>query len=127
MNYRKGLLDMIAQKLDGKDLAATVRAEVALKVKERVQAGKRAPGLAAVLVGSDPASAVYVRNKHKACQEAGLASWIHQLPAETTQSQLLELISGLNSAPEVHGILVQLPLPKQIKEDAIIRAVMPAK
>jgi methylenetetrahydrofolate dehydrogenase (NADP+)/methenyltetrahydrofolate cyclohydrolase len=70
---------------------------------------------------------VYVRNKHKACQEAGLASWVHQLPADTTQTQLLDLITTLNVAPEVHGILVQLPLPSQIQEDAVIRAVTPAK
>jgi methylenetetrahydrofolate dehydrogenase (NADP+)/methenyltetrahydrofolate cyclohydrolase len=118
---------MTARKLDGKALASIVRAEVAATVADRVRAGKRPPGLAAVLVGADPASAVYVRNKHKACQEAGLASWVHQLPAETTQAQLLELIARLNESPQVHGILVQLPLPRQIQEDAVIRAVIPAK
>lgn len=118
---------MSARKLDGKLLGATLRAEVAATVAERIRRGKHPPGLAAVLVGDNPASAVYVRNKHKACQEAGLASWIHQLPADTTQSQLLDLIARLNAAPEVHGILVQLPLPKQIHEDAVIRAVNPAK
>lgn len=118
---------MSARKLDGKSLAATIRAEVASIVSDRLKLGKRPPGLAAVLVGDDPASAVYVRNKHKACQEAGLATWVHQLPVDTTQAQLLELISKLNSAPEVHGILVQLPLPKQIRDDAIVRAVIPAK
>jgi len=118
---------MTARKLDGKALATTLRAEVAATVAERTRLGKRPPGLAAVLVGGDPASAVYVRNKHKACQEAGLASWIHQLPADTSQQQLLELIAQLNASPEVHGILVQLPLPKQIQDDAIIRAVIPAK
>lgn len=118
---------MPAKKLDGKALAATLRAEVASGVSNRIQLGKRPPGLAAVLVGDNPASAVYVRNKHKACQEAGLDSWVHQLPAETTQDQLLDLIASLNAAPEVHGILVQLPLPGQILEAAIIRAVSPAK
>ena len=118
---------MTARKLDGKALAATIRSEVAGTVAERLSKGKRPPGLAAVLVGDDPASAVYVRNKHKACQDAGLASWVHQLPSDTTQSQLLDLIAKLNSDPEVHGILVQLPLPKQIQDDAIIRAIKPAK
>ena len=118
---------MTAKKLDGKTLAATLRAEVANSVSHRLQHGKRPPGLAAVLVGDNPASAVYVRNKHKACQEAGLASWVHQLPAETTEAQLLDLIASLNASPEVHGILVQLPLPAHIQEGAIIRAVTPAK
>jgi methylenetetrahydrofolate dehydrogenase (NADP+)/methenyltetrahydrofolate cyclohydrolase len=118
---------MTARKLDGKSLAATIRAEVAVTVAERLRQGKRPSGLAAVLVGDDPASAVYVRNKHKACQDAGLASWVHQLPGDTTQAQLLELIAGLNAAPEVHGILVQLPLPRQIQEDAVIRSVIPSK
>lgn len=118
---------MTARKLDGKALAATMRAEIATRVAERTRRGKLPPGLAAVLVGEDPASQVYVRNKHKACQDAGLASWVHNLPAETTQVRLLELIKKLNTDPQVHGILVQLPLPKQISEDAIIRTVTPAK
>jgi methylenetetrahydrofolate dehydrogenase (NADP+)/methenyltetrahydrofolate cyclohydrolase len=118
---------MPAQRLDGKALAQTMRTEVAAKVAERTAAGKRPPGLAAVLVGDNPASQVYVRNKHKACQDAGLASWVHTLPADTTQSQLLAFIERLNADPQVHGILVQLPLPKQIEEAAVIRAVSPAK
>ncbi len=118
---------MTARKLDGKALAATMRAELAARVAERTRLGKRPPGLAAVLVGDDPASQVYVRNKHKACQDAGLASWVHNLPAGAAQSQLLELVGKLNTDPQVHGILVQLPLPKQINEDAVIRAVIPAK
>src|ERR1051325_5675258 len=118
---------MPARKLDGKALAATIRAEIAAKVAERTAAGKRPPGLAAVLVGDNPASHVYVRNKHKACHDAGLASWVHTLPADTTQSKLLDLVEKMNADPAVHGILVQLPLPKQIAEDAIIRAVIPAK
>ena len=92
---------MSARKLDGKSLAATLRAEVAAGVAERIRLGKRPPGLVAILVGDNPASAVYVRNKYKACQEAGLASWIHQLPTDTTQNQLLNLINTLNTAPEV--------------------------
>jgi methylenetetrahydrofolate dehydrogenase (NADP+)/methenyltetrahydrofolate cyclohydrolase len=118
---------MTARKLDGKALAATMRSEVAARAAERAHAGKRPPGLGAVLVGDNPASQVYVRNKHKACVDAGLASWVHTLPADTTQSQLLDLIAKLNTDPAVHGILVQLPLPKQIDEDAVIRAVSPAK
>lgn len=118
---------MPALRLDGKALAATMRSEVAAKVAERARAGKRPPGLAAVLVGDNPASQIYVRNKHKACTEAGLASWVHTLPGDTTQLQLLDHLAKLNTDPAVHGILVQLPLPKQIDEDAIIRAVTPAK
>jgi methylenetetrahydrofolate dehydrogenase (NADP+)/methenyltetrahydrofolate cyclohydrolase len=114
-------------KLDGKALAATTRSEIAARVAERTASGKRPPGLAAVLVGDNPASHVYVRNKHKACADVGLASWVHNLPADTSQSQLLQLIGDLNGNPDVHGILVQLPLPKQIDEDAVIRAVSPAK
>jgi methylenetetrahydrofolate dehydrogenase (NADP+)/methenyltetrahydrofolate cyclohydrolase len=118
---------MTARKLDGKALAAAMRAEVAARVAERAGRGKRPPGLAAVLVGDNPASHVYVRNKHKACRDAGLASWVHTLPADTTQAQLLDFVGKLNADPLVHGILVQLPLPKQIDEAAVIRAVAPAK
>ena len=118
---------MTATRLDGKALGQTIRAEVAAKVAARAAAGKRAPGLAAVIVGDNPASHVYVRNKHKACQDAGLATWVHTLPADTTQAQLLDLVARLNADPAVHGILVQLPLPKQIDEDAVLRAVAPAK
>jgi methylenetetrahydrofolate dehydrogenase (NADP+) / methenyltetrahydrofolate cyclohydrolase len=118
---------MPAQRLDGKALAATMRGEIASRVAARIQAGKRPPGLAAVLVGDDPASQTYVRNKHKACQDAGLASTIHRLPSSTTQAQLLALVAQLNDDPAVHGILVQLPLPTQIDEGAVIRAVSPAK
>lgn len=118
---------MPATRLDGKALAATMRAEIAARVAERGAAGRRPPGLAAVLVGDNPASQVYVRNKHKACQDAGFASWVHTLPATTTQAELLDHVGKLNADPAVHGILVQLPLPKQIDEDAVIRAVTPAK
>ena len=79
-----------------------------------------------MLVGDNPASHVYVRNKHKACADAGLASWVHNLPADTSQPQLLDLVDKLNADPQVHGILVQLPLPKQIDE-AVIRRHFPAK
>ncbi|MFO0801295.1 MAG: bifunctional 5,10-methylenetetrahydrofolate dehydrogenase/5,10-methenyltetrahydrofolate cyclohydrolase [Gemmataceae bacterium] len=118
---------MTATRLDGKALGQTMRAEVAAKVAARVAAGKTRPGLAAVIVGDNPASHVYVRNKHKACTDAGLATWVHTLPATTTQAELLALVARLNADPAVHGILVQLPLPKQIDEDAVLRAVTPAK
>ena len=118
---------MTARRLNGKELAKTIRAEVSAKVAERTRKGQRPPGLAAVLVGDNPASHVYVRNKHKACADAGLASWVHNLPAETTQAQLLDMVAKLDADPQVHGILVQLPLPKQIDENAVIRAISPAK
>lgn len=118
---------MPARSLDGKALAATMRSEIAAQVAVRVAAGKPAPGLAAVIVGDNPASHVYVRNKHKACREAGLATWVHTRPQDTTQPALLSLVAELNENPAVHGILVQLPLPKQISEDAVIRAISPAK
>ncbi|MBX9581312.1 MAG: bifunctional 5,10-methylenetetrahydrofolate dehydrogenase/5,10-methenyltetrahydrofolate cyclohydrolase, partial [Gemmataceae bacterium] len=108
-------------------LATGRRAGGAAGAAPRAAAGKRPPGLAAVLVGDNPASQVYVRNKHKACQDAGLASTVHTLPADTTQARLLGLVDELNADPAVHGILVQLPLPEQIDEDAVIRAVTPAK
>lgn len=118
---------MSAQLLDGKKLAQTMEAEIAAGVEAFVQATGTRPGLAAVLTGDNPASQVYVRNKRKACDRVGMASWLHHLPADTTQAQLLDLVARLNADPAVHGILVQLPLPKQIKEEAIIRAVAPAK
>ncbi len=118
---------MPATRLDGKALGQTLRAELAAAVAGRTAAGKRPPGLAAVLVGDNPASHVYVRNKQKACAEAGLASWLHHLPADTTQEQLLALVEKLNDDASVHGILVQLPLPKQIDEGAVLRAVRPSK
>lgn len=122
-----GVEHMPAQRLDGKALAATMRGELAARVAARAKDGKRPPGLAAVLVGDDPASQGYVKSKHRACQDCGLASTVHTLSATTTQAQLLDLVERLNADPTVHGILVQLPLPKQIEKDAIIRAVVPAK
>src|SRR5215470_9596491 len=118
---------MPAALLDGKALAQTMRAEISARAGEFARLHGRKPGLAAVLVGDNPASEVYVRNKRKACQDVGLESWLHRLPQTTTQSELLDLVVRLNTDPAVHGILVQLPLPKQIREDAVIRAVSPAK
>jgi methylenetetrahydrofolate dehydrogenase (NADP+)/methenyltetrahydrofolate cyclohydrolase len=118
---------MPAQRLDGKALAATTRGEIAARVAARAAAGKRPPGLAAVLVGEDRASQSYVALKHRTFQAAGCASTVHALPAESTQPELLALVARLNADPAVHGILVQLPLPKGIDESAVIRAVAPAK
>lgn len=118
---------MSATLLDGKKLAETMRAEIALDAAAFAQRYGFAPGLAAVLVGDDPASQVYVRNKRTACEKTGLTSWLHALPQETTQQQLLALIDQLNSDPKVHGILVQLPLPPQIDEAVVLPAVTPLK
>jgi methylenetetrahydrofolate dehydrogenase (NADP+)/methenyltetrahydrofolate cyclohydrolase len=118
---------MPATLLDGKALAQTMQADTAEGVRRFVQVRGFPPGLAAVLVGDDPASHIYVRNKRRACEKAGLASWLHHLPVTTSQADLLELVGQLNSDPKVHGILVQLPLPRQIEESAIIRAVTPMK
>jgi methylenetetrahydrofolate dehydrogenase (NADP+)/methenyltetrahydrofolate cyclohydrolase len=113
--------------LDGKKLAETMQAEVAAGVAERVAAGRRPPGLATVLVGEDAASQVYVRNKRRACDKAGMVSVHHDLPATTGQAELLTVVSRLNADPAVHGILVQLPLPRGIDESAVIRAIDPLK
>jgi methylenetetrahydrofolate dehydrogenase (NADP+) / methenyltetrahydrofolate cyclohydrolase len=118
---------MPAALIDGKQLAQTMQAEIATDVAALVGAKGVRPGLAAVLVGDDPASQVYVRNKRQACERVGMASWLHQLPAQTTQAEMLDLVARLNADPAVHGILVQLPLPKQIEEAAVVRAVSPAK
>jgi methylenetetrahydrofolate dehydrogenase (NADP+)/methenyltetrahydrofolate cyclohydrolase len=92
-----------------------------------VAAAGRRPGLAAVLVGDNPASEIYVRNKRKACEDAGIASWLHRLPATAAQHDLLDLVGQLNRDPAVSGILVQLPLPKHMDESAVIQAVNPLK
>ncbi len=113
--------------LNGTALAAEVRAEVAAGVSEMRQQRDVTPGLAAVLVGDDPASAIYVRNKGRACAEAGIFSETFHLPADTSQERLLELIAQLNADARFHGILTQLPLPSHIDEDTVIEAVSPAK
>src|SRR5947209_17521932 len=118
---------MPAKILDGKALAQTMQAEIAARVAAQLASGGPKPGLSAVQVGDNPASATYVRNKIKACEKAGIASFHHHLPADTSQVELLKLIDTLNVDPEVHGILVQLPLPKQIDEATIISSVAPAK
>jgi len=105
--------------IDGKALADSIRIEIAADVAQRIAAGKRPPGLTVILVGADPASAVYVRNKKLACEKAGLNSEIIELPAETQETDLLNRIDRLNANDSVDGILVQLPLPKHIDEELI--------
>jgi methylenetetrahydrofolate dehydrogenase (NADP+)/methenyltetrahydrofolate cyclohydrolase len=117
----------MATVLDGKKLAQEMQAEIAAEVAALVRERGVRPGLAAVLVGDNAASKLYVGNKRKACEKVGLASWLHALPAETMQAQLLEVVGRLNADARVHGILVQLPLPPQINEAAVIQAVAPAK
>jgi methylenetetrahydrofolate dehydrogenase (NADP+)/methenyltetrahydrofolate cyclohydrolase len=118
---------MAAAVIDGKAFAQGLRGRVA-DAAGRFQAETgRAPGLAVVLVGEDPASSVYVRSKGKACQEAGMTSIEHRLAETTTQAELIALVEALNADPNVDGILVQLPLPKQIDDKAVIAAIDPAK
>jgi methylenetetrahydrofolate dehydrogenase (NADP+)/methenyltetrahydrofolate cyclohydrolase len=113
--------------IDGKSAAARVRDEVRVAIAERSARGLRAPGLATVLVGADPASHVYVKNKRTSAEEVGIRSLHHELPAETTTAALLQLVQTLNRDPDVDGILVQLPLPKHIDEHAILVAIAPEK
>jgi methylenetetrahydrofolate dehydrogenase (NADP+) / methenyltetrahydrofolate cyclohydrolase len=117
---------MSARILDGTAIAKTIRQEVAAEVS-RLRSRGRKPGLAAVLVGENPASAVYVRAKGKACEEAGMHSVIIRLPAETPEAELLATVDGLNTDPEINGILVQLPLPKHINSEKVLRRIDPSK
>lgn len=118
---------MAATLLDGKSLARQIRAELREEVVDFIENNVTVPTLAAVLVGSDPASEVYVRMKRRDCEEVGIRSQLHKLPAETTQEELLALISKLNRDDAVHGILVQLPVPKQIDTDRVLEAISPLK
>jgi len=118
---------MTAKILDGKAVAAKERARSAARAADFVSKYGRAPGLAVVKVGEDPASAVYVRNKRKACEECGIASFAHDLPVTTTRDELLKLIQALNADPRVDGILVQLPLPKGLDSTEIMDTIDPAK
>lgn len=117
---------MSARILDGTAIAQVIRAEVAGEVA-RLSRNGRKPGLAAVLVGEDPASAVYVRSKGKACEEAGMHSVTLRLPASTSEEELLETVDRLNADAQIHGILVQLPLPKHINSEKVLRRIDPAK
>jgi len=118
---------MTAQLLDGKAVAAEVRQRIQQGVAAALASGRRPPGLAVVLVGDNPASEVYVRNKSKACAEVGFYSEMHQLPGTTSQAELLELVDRLNAQDNIDGILVQLPLPKQIDEESVIERILPTK
>jgi methylenetetrahydrofolate dehydrogenase (NADP+) / methenyltetrahydrofolate cyclohydrolase len=115
-----------ARVLDGVAIAKAIREEVAGEVARLSGAGRK-PGLAAVLVGEDPASAVYVRSKGKACEEAGMHSATLRLPAETSETELLATVERLNADPAIHGILVQLPLPKHINSERVLRRIDPTK
>ncbi|MGC2082955.1 MAG: bifunctional methylenetetrahydrofolate dehydrogenase/methenyltetrahydrofolate cyclohydrolase FolD [Bradyrhizobium sp.] len=118
---------MSARIIDGKIIAADLRSRVAGEVERVKREHGLTPGLAVVLVGHDPASEVYVRSKHTQTQAAGMASFEHKLPADVTQHDLLALIDRLNHDPAVHGILVQLPLPKGLSTEAVVNAINPAK
>jgi methylenetetrahydrofolate dehydrogenase (NADP+)/methenyltetrahydrofolate cyclohydrolase len=118
---------MAADVIDGKEFSARVRSKVAEGVAKLVDAHGIKPGLAVVLVGEDPASQVYVRSKGKQTVEAGMNSYEYRLDASTSESDLLGLISKLNDDPEVHGILVQLPLPNHLNEDLVINSIAPHK
>ena len=118
---------MSARIIDGKAIAADIRQQVKQGIDKRLEAGKRPPGLAVILVGSDPASEIYVRNKRRACEESGLLSRSWDLAQDTPQQQLLDLIDTLNDDAEIDGILVQLPLPGHIDPETIIERIHPDK
>ncbi len=118
---------MTARIIDGKAIAAEVRGDIAARVRAHAEAGGARPHLTAVLVGDDPASHTYVRNKRIACEEVGISSETRLLPASTSMAELLELIARLNAAPEVSGILVQTPLPPHMDEPAVMTALNPDK
>ncbi len=118
---------MTARIIDGKKFAETFRREVRVRTDDLMRRGLRRPGLAVVMVGDNPASAVYVRNKRRACEETGIVSVAHDLPAATTEADLLALIECLNTDSAIDGILVQLPLPPQIRAEAVIERINPAK
>ena len=117
----------MAQIIDGKAISAQIREEIALKVKEFNKKTGILPGLAVVIVGENPASQVYVRNKKKACEQVGFNSWVYEMPESTTQDELDALIEKLNLDDAVHGILVQLPLPKHLDEEHVILKIKPEK
>jgi len=118
---------MTARILDGKALSQTIQAEIASATEQLKRDHSIVPGLAVILVGDDPASQVYVRNKGKACEKAGFLSKTFALPTETSQKYIMELINELNNDRAIHGILVQLPLPRHIDENLIINSINPEK
>lgn len=113
--------------IDGKAFAAELRAEIAREVEKIKAAGEKVPGLAVIMVGDDPASAIYVKSKEKQAQEVGFLSTVIRLPAETTQTEVLDVINKLNNNPDYHGILLQLPVPAHLDKDALIAAISPNK
>ncbi|MGH8499187.1 MAG: bifunctional methylenetetrahydrofolate dehydrogenase/methenyltetrahydrofolate cyclohydrolase FolD [Methylococcales bacterium] len=118
---------MSARILDGKGIADTLLDELAARVDARVASGKARPGLAVVLVGEDPASAVYVRNKRKACKKVGIKAYDYDLPADTSDEKIAQLIDRLNADPKIHGILLQLPLPGNRDGSELIHRIDPRK
>ena len=118
---------MSAKILDGKSIADELLKKIRQHVQQRIQRGLHAPGLAVIQVGDDPASQIYVRNKRRACDEAGIKSFSHDLPEAISQAELLDLIDRLNEDPQVNGILVQLPIPKHINSETVIEHIRPDK
>jgi methylenetetrahydrofolate dehydrogenase (NADP+)/methenyltetrahydrofolate cyclohydrolase len=118
---------MPAQLIDGKQVAKRVKTEIRAEIDALVGRGGRRPGLAVVMVGDNPASAIYVRNKRKACEESGVVSIAHDLPQSTSELELLSLIDALNRDPSIDGILVQLPLPDHVRQSEVLERIDPAK
>ena len=118
---------MTAQIIDGKAIAEVLLNTIKTRINDRIQANKRAPGLAVILVGGNPASSIYVRNKRLACEKVGIISTAYDLPASTTELELLTLIDQLNADSTVDGILVQLPLPAHINDEHIVERITPSK
>jgi len=125
--YLDSIKNMSAQIIDGKQTAADLHETIKQRVQQRIDAGKKAPGLAVVLIGSDPASQVYVRNKRLACEKTGILSRAYDLPDTTSQQALNDLIDELNEDDDIHGILVQFPLPESLDESAVIERIHPSK
>jgi methylenetetrahydrofolate dehydrogenase (NADP+)/methenyltetrahydrofolate cyclohydrolase len=113
--------------MDGKELAKLVKDELKVKIERHTQKGKRAPGLAVILAGDDPASAIYVKNKVKSCEAAGIESFFHKFPADVTEKELIDCVEKLNKDDKVDGILVQLPLPGKLSADNVLDHLDPAK
>src|SRR5207253_4043193 len=118
---------MTAQLIDGKSIASQLKQELSIKVQEKIAEGHRPPGLAVILVGNDAASNIYVNNKRESCKQVGIESYYHNLPEETIEQQLLNLIEQLNHDTLVDGILLQLPLPKHIHANKILEHINPHK
>jgi methylenetetrahydrofolate dehydrogenase (NADP+)/methenyltetrahydrofolate cyclohydrolase len=118
---------MSANILDGKAIAADLRSDIKAQVTRMTEAGERPPGLVVILVGEDPASQVYVRNKQRSCEEVGFLSELRRLPDDTTEAELIAHIDELNGREDVDGILVQLPLPRQIDEETVTERILPTK